>query len=1518
MRETRGFASARDALFAPGATYAERVRVALDALRRANDGEEMSPAESDVEACVAWTRAAVRLAGGMSGGGNSGERARTLGDDAPSGEAMCEDDELWEAFVLGCRASGGGQVDAGGASAAARALTRAAAGGGSDETLTRAFEALANEGGGGNVGVFRASCERCVDVARACMESAVGRERLTRAALTTAAHAAHARPNKPAPASVDFEFLWGVVRVWSERIERRGDEATRVACESAMRAFILHPMYARAIPNLVTDANAGAKRQRTDATTAEGATKTSATARSSVPAFICDIVDRIARAAESVDVDALRLAPWLLRAALDADDSAGTSSSMSRAISEDARSLFIGIFEPIAAVFLARGGKSKGREESTAASEALTAALAGSLLVAIDHKLYSPMDDGKVEGVVRAFVENIASSATRDDDRSLGWARVIRTVTELDSRLIEPHAESMLTILLVKSRDVESERVEVMRSLTKSFADMRRMPDFMLALGQAFANANACGAVMDSAVISRGVLDGFQKAAMAVPLAQTPELMVACRDIFINAYEAEVAEEILDKLSRIVQNVLGTCPDNPGEPMIPEARECLEGFTVDITERLQTVDSISADRAGSLLRAYVPVYSLLRGLGDTADLAARTSYFRCDAVNLSAIVNKLVRDDPKSKPASEAAEAAAVGCALQRVKTVSRLRCPRGDVTPDEAAVAGREIKSLLSACFRMVPDTSRGTTYDAPDAKAEAWEVFTSTVHLWYEHATEAQLLDYYQCRLETDTEGGALSEEEEKKFGELIVTFKPWVRAIANVMLRGAADLTSELLVSEPTASVGLCHVLDDVVSACSESTRDPAGTREVFSRFWEAANSSLASKGESLRSGRAGVDTLAVKRMRRAMEAVERMHSRAVASMDKGVLSTATQACNCASFAAAVYGVPSGMDLCVRARLISTFLATNDEDAAAMSANVTSKTPHYLEATIRVADAVCDAETSKRLFTSTTSEFYASLVGSALKAKSSVYARVVSLVSSALDEHLHAATFAISPGSELASFLAESVFAAGPMVYLEPEREKFGWVQGNPNLRDEEIELRDEDGEVLANYWDATARVRERIEMILREVEGGAIVIDVSTIEVVSTCVSAVGYALGISATTLDYGEKFHRTLEPEFIQIALSIATRLLLRSASMLSAKAASRIVDFLGAACDSLKQTGPQLTPEAHASLVAVVMSTYTHGTQVAVDQEGAKNASPLPELREALDLTLQELIYGAGKRPLNAIYTACMDAFKSIDAEARRAHVLSDRLDVALSAPVWALSHLVGAFHFGKALRSAAQENIEELMDACARVLSVAVKVPNANSIVIKILEIVTEFSRLGARCEMSTRCVSRLCQLPSFACAADVVIDDESSSTAIFAQSCELLGALLKARRDHLRRAVSNVTMACSEALASLRRRRALGASDEVMTACARKLSYVYEAAESSGLDRYCTHLLADAITAITGGGIGPAAEASLRPGIFALLDACGDRELQQLHAALGAGAGGARRVVFSTLREQHKLTHKFDGRV
>ena len=1492
------------------ASYAERLNAVCERLRASNTaakrGENSALPDSSIEACVSWTHGALTRAGATktSGGGN---HVKALGSDAPSADELCDDEELWNAFVDARSMSS--QRSNADESAIARALGRAAASGrASDATLVRAFESMSSDGG-----VFRSSCEKSVDVAKASMGLGAARTRLFRASMRSAARAQNARPNKPAPVNVDFEFLWGVVQRWSTCAERGDDIETQNACEWAMRAFILHPMYARAIPSLVAESSENSKRQKVRERGAEGPASTSA--RSSAPTFICDVVDRVARAADDMDVDALRLAPWLLRAAIE------DANAINKASPEDTKALFVGLFENISHAFLAPMSSSKnrgkGRSESDAtANEALTDALSGSLRVAVDKKLYSPMDDGKVENAVKLFIDGVAASAMQDDVRAEGWSRVICASTALDARLIEPHAEAMLTLLLVKSNDDDSERVAVVQTLTKTFADMRRVPDLIRSLGQVFAKANEEGKIVRDSVISEGVLQGLQQAAAAVPLAQTPELMIVCREVLIGAYDANATDDILDKLARIVQNVLGTCPDNPGEPMMPAAKECLDGFTDEITERL--CDDPSPARAGVLLRAYVPVASLLRGLSEVADAAALQSYFKTDIIELSEIVKKLVRQAPNAAPPCEKAEAAAIGSAIQRVKLVSRLRYPREDVTPDEAAKAGKEIKNLLSVCFRLVPDTTGGAGYDAPDVKAEAWGVLTEAIQLWYEFASDVQIMDYYRCRLETDLQGGSLSEAEEEKFSELIVTFKPWVRAIESVILRSAGEIAQEL--SGATASNALCDVLEDVVTDCVRSARDPTGARDTFGRFWGAANSSLQKKGVDEKSNI--VETSAVKRLRRALEAAERIQSRAVVHMNAGSFSIALQVSDCVTFTATACGMKSAMDLCVRSRSLAAFLASNDEDAASIGVSVTNSTLHYQEATVQIARTVPDAADVAKFLASTTAEFNSCLVGSALSAKASVYGRAVSLVERLLETHLIPIvdSGSVDAGAELSALLAESAFVAGAMVHSDPEREKFGWTEGNPDFVDDEAhtEITDERGEALSGYWDTTARVREHVETFLRAVENGKIAIDASSIEIVTTCVSAVGYALGISATLLDFGEKFHRTLHPGCAQLALSIATKLLLQSADAMSTHAAARLVNYIGAACDALKQTGPQLTPDAHASLVAILMTTYTNGTRVAVEREGVTNAMPSQQLCDALDLTLQELLMGTGKRPLNTLYAACMDAFKTADAESRRDHLSTDRLDVSLSAPIWVLSHLIETFYFSKAIRSAAQENVEALMDACARVLSVATTVPNASAVVEKVLGIVTEFSRLGARCEMSTRCVSRLCQLPGVACSPEAVVDDEASSTTVFSQACELMGAILKARHDHLRRAVSSVTVACSDLLAALRRLKSRDASDDVMNACASKLSYVYEAAESSGLDRYCTHLLADAITAITGGGVGPVAESALRPGLFALLDACGDRELQQLHTALGAGAGGARRVVFTALREQHKLTHKFTGRV
>ena len=210
-----------------------------------------------------------------------------------------------------------------------------------------------------------------------------------------------------------------------------------------------------------------------------------------------------------------------------------------------------------------------------------------------------------------------------------------------------------------------------------------------------------------------------------------------------------------------------------------------------------------------------------------------------------------------------------------------------------------------------------------------------------------------------------------------------------------------------------------------------------------------------------------------------------------------------------------------------------------------------------------------------------------------------------------------------------------------------------------------------------------------------------------------------------------------------------------------------------------------------------------------------------------------------------------------------------------------------------------------------------------------------------------LSARCASRMAATPSslaatlaprgggetraFLCAA--------ACASVFVPACDLLTAVLRTRREEMKRAAALVVASCAALLDALRAWHAAAGdgarpasradgldvldAEYIDSACRRggaALACVYEEAVASGLNRYCAHLLADAVTCASGGaaGIGPAATAALKPGIFALVDACGDRELGQIHAAFGSQAGGARRVALAALVEEHKRAHKYDGKV
>ena len=763
----------------------------------------------------------------------------------------------------------------------------------------------------------------------------------TRVALLGAAAATNARPNAPAPACVDYEFVWGIVERWSTSSET-GDEATRTACEAAMRAFVFHPLYAKSAPRVLAECGnareTGGKKRRVDEDDDDDddddekpSTARAVSAARSAPTFIRQIFKRVAAATTGDgDVVALRLAPWLARTMCEMDDSRASASK------EDAKALFVGLFEPVARAFVVADspGTPTGRKRKFATADAIADALVRLLRTASDHALYSSLDaDGAVETRVASFVASATSRAATAPDAPRGWSDVIDAVAALDFRLIEPHARVVFRATLSTARDDSHEsRARVLRTVARGFADSRLFPECVRSLGDVVVS----GETIHAAIVDDDVLHTFREASRSTPLAQTPALMETCREMgFFRAFDSpDVADADAASLARATQEVLRSCPDDPGEPLLPAAEE-RERFTVDARERVRerASRSLSPSRVGrrSCARSFL-LFTLRAGLSEVADRAARESYFRADDVSLCDVVDELVRESPNATRGVDAnAEAAAVGSALQRVRHLSRLRLPREDVDPEDASKAGREMKRLLSTCLRLVPDTST-TTYERPDVECEAWRVLTSAVDLWSQTRLRSRLVDYYRCRLETDAGEGsrALTEKEEETFRDLVVTFKPWVRSIASVLVRGSMDLTRACAGptnrggDEPAAA--LVDVLEDSVVDCAGSARDAASAAESIKRFWSVASNSSVVNGFARGTGaaagqaRRGRDGAATRASR--ARAAERIPRRGVAEMDKNILPIAMKVCECATFTAAALGMEDAMDACRRARARSRF--------------------------------------------------------------------------------------------------------------------------------------------------------------------------------------------------------------------------------------------------------------------------------------------------------------------------------------------------------------------------------------------------------------------------------------------------------------------------------------------------------------------------------------------------------------------------------------------------------------------
>lgn len=165
---------------------------------------------------------------------------------------------------------------------------------------------------------------------------------------------------------------------------------------------------------------------------------------------------------------------------------------------------------------------------------------------------------------------------------------------------------------------------------------------------------------------------------------------------------------------------------------------------------------------------------------------------------------------------------------------------------------------------------------------------------------------------------------------------------------------------------------------------------------------------------------------------------------------------------------------------------------------------------------------------------------------------------------------------------------------------------------------------------------------------------------------------------------------------------------------------------------------------------------------------------------------------------------------------------------------------------------------------------------------------------------------------------------------SVELFVTCCRLLCALLRHRKRESGHCIAllgdslRIFLFCLE-LVDHNRPEKLNANfwtvDEGVK-CASWLRRVYEemGQHKDTLGIYCSHILSDYICVLSGcgpkkSGLKREIDGALRPGIYALVDACSLEDLQQLHAVLGEGP---RRSALQALRLDYERHFKYTGKI
>ena len=195
---------------------------------------------------------------------------------------------------------------------------------------------------------------------------------------------------------------------------------------------------------------------------------------------------------------------------------------------------------------------------------------------------------------------------------------------------------------------------------------------------------------------------------------------------------------------------------------------------------------------------------------------------------------------------------------------------------------------------------------------------------------------------------------------------------------------------------------------------------------------------------------------------------------------------------------------------------------------------------------------------------------------------------------------------------------------------------------------------------------------------------------------------------------------------------------------------------------------------------------------------------------------------------------------------------------------------------------------------------------------------------------CALSARAVGRIVQVSARAFGGTHTETEEMDFES-FTLCCDIVTATMYHRKEQLKRSTNIITAAIAHLVDVLRQWSSISSHKiehhEAFIQCAASLSKSLEACKASGIKKfYCAHILAEVIASVTATSDNRKIEINsgnennteifasirdrLKPGIFKLFEACSDLEFSYIFAMYGEkGIGGARRVAFSTLREEQK---------